>query len=121
MFEHAACEVEETVEGCVEHTVPFVVSHHEHHVVVTDAGVVDEDGDIVIGMRVLPVVHSFVDSFFVGNVERHELSLAAFSLNELLYLQGFRFIGAVVDDDGLPHLCQAQGYGSADTARGACD
>ena len=101
------------------HVVPHVIVHKHHSGVVADACVVHQNGDIVVGMGVLPSVEGGVGFVLVGDVEGQELGFSAGFFNEFFRFFGSLIVAQVVYQHGVAFLGKSHAYCTAYTARAA--
>ena len=110
--------VEETVKVRIDNALPLIGFHPDHQVVFPDAGIVDQDLDILLGMGRLPAFNGRADRLRVAHVETDQFALTADGV------QGFPGRGLVrdiVDEDMVAHAGEGEGDGAADTAAAAGD
>ena len=115
--EQGLCDVEETRERDVEHTMPVVFRHEGHHIVATDACIVDHDLDILAIVLLLPLRQGSTCLFTVADIEAHELALTT---NEVEGLLGFSVVAGIIDDDMIALLGQSLADGATNAAAASC-
>ena len=109
----------ESVERSAEYGLPILSRHHEHHAVTTNAGIVDEIGDVVIGVGFCPSLEGTVHLLLICHVEGHQFSCSSSSL--YLSLDGFCscLIALIIDDDGQTLSRQFEADSTSQSARSA--
>ena len=88
LLEQTARQIEETVQSGVQHLLPILVLHENHHRVLPDAGIVDQHGNVIVGVIVPPLLDSLLCLCLGGDVEGEQLGFAAFSFDEVFDLHG---------------------------------
>ena len=96
-------DVEKAVQRGGYHVVPVLVGHHKHHVVLADAGIVHQIGDVVVGVSLLPLVKARLHLGLAADIKLHQLRLSASGLNGSLHVLRGLLVGDIVDDDGNAH------------------
>ena len=112
--------IEKTVKRRIDHRMPVLVGHHEHHVIATDASIIHQIGDIVIGMGILPCVERSLYFCSLTHVKAHQFSLVSQCLHLSLHLVGCLLVRLEINDDGNPRRCQCLADGFSQASGTAC-
>ena len=103
----------------VQHPFPIRFGHQGEDVVTPDAGIVHQHLDIVVGVRLSPRFEDGTGFRTVAYVELQEFALLPGFADKRECLFGFCRVACIVDKDVIPHLCQLDTDGTADTSASA--
>ena len=101
-------DIEESRQRDVDHAVPVVLGHQCHDVVATDAGIVDDNLDVLAIMTSLPLIQRLVRLLAVAHVEGQQFAVAP---RHFQRPTGFGLVAGVIDYHLVALLCQADTNG----------
>ena len=70
----------------LQHAFPLFVLHKHHQVVATYARIVHQHVDILVGMALLPLLHSLLYGVGLRHIKAQQLGLSAFCNNLIAVL-----------------------------------
>ncbi len=104
-FYHAAGTIEEAIEVHVNHTMPLLRFHHQHNLIIYDAGIIHQHVNIIIRMSGKPLIQSCIDSIRLANIKGHEFRFASGFFDEALGLLRRSMIGFIIEQDRASVFC----------------
>ena len=97
--------------------MPVGLGHQGHHAVAAYAGVIDDDGDVLTVVAVLPACQGVARLPTVTDVEGQQFALSAAELQRLLRLG---LVGGIVYQNVVALAGQSHGDGPAYAAAASC-
>ena len=78
-LQHAAGDIEKPVDGGIDHLVPILILHEDHHRVLTNTRIVDQHLDRILRVTRFPSLQGSIYRRRVGHIERNHLCHSAAS------------------------------------------
>ena len=88
--------IEKAVESCIQNSLPLLISHHEHYIVISDAGIVHQNCNIILGVSFLPFFQTTFDLIFICHIELQQFCFTALVFNDLLCFLSRCGVGFVI-------------------------